>query len=89
MKETALRNHFYKLMEFSPHTMLRLHNGGETVSTIYAPHKDGRFTSDMFNGTRLNEKGKKLIGELGVMGINRLPPAQAEKMILESQNHFR
>lgn len=91
MKETALRKHFERLMEFSPHVMLSLHNKGETVSTLYSPARDERFTNDMFDDARrsLNEKGKAHLQALNPTGIKKMTPDMAEKLILESQKYFR
>jgi hypothetical protein len=77
-----------KLVQTSPYAMLVAHNKGESISMLYDPWRDIRVPSELLDSKDYDAR-LKLFEELGVNGCIKVPPQEAEKLLLESQQYYR
>jgi len=77
-----------KLVQTSPYSMLVAHNKGESISMVYNPWHDIRVPPELLESKDYDAL-EKLFETLGVKGCIKVPPQEAEKLLLESQQYHR
>jgi len=77
-----------KLVQTSPYGMLVAHSKGESISMVYNPWQDIRVPSELLESKEYYAI-QKFCDELGVKGCIKVPPQEAEKLLLESQQYYR
>lgn len=76
------------LIQTSPYAMLVAHNKGESISMIYDPWQDKRVPLELLD-SKDKEAQNQLFSKLGLKGCDKIPPQEAEKLLLESQQYYR
>ncbi len=77
-----------KLTQTSPYTGLVAHNKGESISMIYNPWQDKRVPLELLESKDKNAR-QQLFNKLGLKGCIKVPPQEAENLLLESQQYYR
>ena len=77
-----------KLVQTSPYAMLVAHNKGESISMIYDPWQDKRVPLELLDSKDMDAR-QQLFNKLGLKGCTKVPPQEAEKLLLESQQYYR
>ena len=77
-----------KLIQTTPYGMLVAHNKGESISMVYNPWQDIRVPPELLESKEYYAI-QKFCDELGVKGCIKVPPQEAERLLLESQQYHR
>ena len=77
-----------KLVQASPYGMLVAHNKGESISMVYNPWQDTRVPLEVLESKDFYVL-QEFLKKLGVRGCKKIPPQEAEKLLLESQQYYR
>ena len=76
------------LIKTSPYMQLIAHNKGESISMLYNPWKDSRVPLEVLDSEDMDAR-QQLFSKLGLKGCIKVPPQEAEKLLLESQQYYR
>jgi hypothetical protein len=77
-----------KLVQTSPYSMLVAHNKGESISMVYNPWHDIRVPTELLE-SKVYYAIQEFCEKLGVKGCVKVPPQEAERLLLESQQYYR
>ena len=77
-----------KLTQTSPYIGLVAHNKGESISMIYNPWQDKRVPLELLDSRDMDAR-QQLFSKLGLKGCTKVPPQEAEKLLIESQQYYR
>lgn len=80
-----------KLTQTSPYGGLVAHNKGESISMIYDPWQDKRVPLELLDSRDIRDMDarQQFFSKLGLKGCTKVPPQEAEKLLLESQQYYR
>ena len=76
------------LIKKTPYAKLVAHNKGESISMIYNPWQDNRVPLELLDSKDMDAR-QQLFSKLGLKGCIKVPPQEAEKLLLESQQYYR